>query len=108
MIIKGDICVNTLKKDWTPEITISHILQVIRCLLINPFPESSLNDEAGKLFLDSYEEYAARAQLITKVHAIAEKAESLNTTEELSSETLKENALKKKEKETKKKNLKRL
>jgi ubiquitin-conjugating enzyme E2 S len=45
----GDICVNTLKKDWTPEVTIKHVLQVIRCLLIVPFPESSLNDEAGNV-----------------------------------------------------------
>lgn len=41
----GDICVNTLKKDWTASTTISHVLSVIRCLLIVPFPESSLNDE---------------------------------------------------------------
>ena len=34
----GDICVNTLKRDWKPETTLSHILQVIRCLLIVPFP----------------------------------------------------------------------
>lgn len=44
----GDICVNTLKKDWTTEVTLKHIFQVIRCLLIVPFPESSLNCEAGK------------------------------------------------------------
>ena len=37
----GDICVNTLKKDWVPETTLKHVLQVIRCLLIVPFPESS-------------------------------------------------------------------
>jgi ubiquitin-conjugating enzyme E2 S len=45
----GDICVNTLKKDWNDSVTLSHILAVIRCLLIVPFPESSLNDEAGKV-----------------------------------------------------------
>ena len=61
----GDICVNTLKRDWKPETTLSHILQVIRCLLIVPFPESSLNDEAGKLFMTSYEQYAQRARLMT-------------------------------------------
>ena len=43
----GDICVNTLKKDWTTEVTLKHVFQVIRCLLIIPFPESSLNCEAG-------------------------------------------------------------
>lgn len=45
----GDICVNTLKKDWNEDVTLCHILAVIRCLLIVPFPESSLNDEAGKV-----------------------------------------------------------
>lgn len=64
----GAICVNTLKKDWTSAVTISHVLSVIRCLLIVPFPESSLNDEAGKLFMESYEEYARRAKLMANVH----------------------------------------
>lgn len=67
----GDICVNTLKKDWNPDLTLKHVLQVIRCLLIVPFPESSLNDEAGKLFMDSYEEYSRRARIMTEVHAIS-------------------------------------
>lgn len=65
----GDICVNTLKRDWKPELGILHVVQVIRCLLIVPFPESSLNDEAGRLFMDSYEEYARRAKLMTNIHA---------------------------------------
>lgn len=65
----GDICVNTLKKDWNESVTLCHILAVIRCLLIVPFPESSLNDEAGKLFMDSYADYAERAKLMTSVHA---------------------------------------
>ena len=64
----GAICVNTLKKDWTPDTTFSHVLSVIRCLLIIPFPESSLNDEAGKLFMDSYDEYSKRARLMADVH----------------------------------------
>jgi ubiquitin-conjugating enzyme E2 S len=64
----GAICVNTLKKDWAPETSLSHVAAVIRCLLIVPFPESSLNDEAGKLFMESYEEYAKRARLMADVH----------------------------------------
>ena len=72
----GDICVNTLKKDWSASTTLKHVLQVIRCLLIVPFPESSLNDEAGKLFMDSYDEFARRARLMTDVHAIDETEEN--------------------------------
>jgi len=66
----GAICVNTLKKDWTPTTSLSHVLTVIRCLMIVPFPESSLNDEAGKNFMDSYDEYAKRARLVAGVHGL--------------------------------------
>lgn len=74
----GAICVNTLKKDWTKETTFSHVLSVIRCLLIIPFPESSLNDEAGKLFMDNYDEYAQRARLMAEVHAKKHPSTSWN------------------------------
>ena len=65
----GEICVNVLKKDWKPDLGIRHVLLVIRCLLIEPFPESALNEEAGKLLLDNYEDYAKHAQLMTSIHA---------------------------------------
>eukprot|EP00826_Nyctotherus_ovalis_P046578 TRINITY_DN5279_c0_g1_i1.p2 TRINITY_DN5279_c0_g1~~TRINITY_DN5279_c0_g1_i1.p2 ORF type:complete len:237 (-),score=52.72 TRINITY_DN5279_c0_g1_i1:89-799(-) len=66
----GEICVNTLKKDWDPKRwSLRHILQVIRCLLIVPFPESSLNQEAGKLFMESYDEYAKTARVYCSVYA---------------------------------------
>ena len=66
----GAICVNTLKRDWSEDMGISHILKVVWCLLVYPFPESSLNDEAGKLFLESFDSYARKAKLLTKVHAM--------------------------------------
>lgn len=65
----GDICVNTLKKDWKSDLGIGHVLQVVRCLLINPFPESALNDEAGKLFMEDYTSYFKKAQMMAEVHA---------------------------------------
>lgn len=122
----GDICVNTLKKDWTPTVTLKHILQVIRCLLIVPFPESSLNDEAGKLFMDSYDEFAARARIMTDVHALPvgkqghstadeENANTTSSSSPSSSSSMAADAgnkqkvtQKKKEKDAKKKGLKRL
>lgn len=67
----GEICVNTLKRDWNPaKWSIEHILNVIKCLLIIPFPESSLNDEAGKLFMEDYDEYYRMAKLWTSIHAL--------------------------------------
>ena len=65
----GEICVNTLKKDWKPDLGIKHILLTIKCLLIVPNPESALNEEAGKLLLEQYDTYSSRARLYTEIHA---------------------------------------
>ncbi|CAL0322873.1 unnamed protein product [Lupinus luteus] len=65
----GEICVNTLKKDWNPTLGLRHVLIVVRCLLIEPFPESALNEQAGKLLLEDYDEYARHARLYTGIHA---------------------------------------
>ena len=45
----------------------------MRCLLINPFPESALNEEAGKLFMEDYDEYSKKARMYTEVHAAGKK-----------------------------------
>lgn len=66
----GEICVNTLKKDWNPSLGLRHVLIVVRCLLIEPFPESALNEQAGKMLLEDYEEYARHARLYTGIHAL--------------------------------------
>lgn len=66
---KGEICVNTLKKDWKSELGLRHVLLTIKCLLIVPNPESALNEEAGKLLLERYDDYCARARLYTDIHA---------------------------------------
>ena len=116
----GDICVNTLKRDWTPEVTFKHILQVIRCLLIVPFPESSLNDEAGKLFMEDYDDFSRRARIMTEVHALEAGAKSIDPSSsscqlkgaggsEVSTEEAKKVTEKKRKvKDAKKKGLKRL
>ncbi|CAN6586161.1 unnamed protein product [Malus baccata var. baccata] len=47
----GEICVNTLKKDWNPSLGLRHVLI------------------AGKMLLENYEEYARHARLYTGIHA---------------------------------------
>lgn len=49
------------------------MIQVARCLLIEPNPESALNEEAGKLLLEDYDSYSERARLMTNIHAKAKK-----------------------------------
>lgn len=48
----------------------SFLSQTIKCLLIHPNPESALNEEAGRLLLEDYKEYASRAHLLTEIHAM--------------------------------------
>ena len=69
---RGEICVNTLKRDWKPDLGIKHVLLTIKCLLIVPNPESALNEEAGKLLLERYDDYCSRARLFTEIHARSE------------------------------------
>ncbi|XP_059099698.1 ubiquitin-conjugating enzyme E2 S-like [Tigriopus californicus] len=66
---KGEICVNTLKRDWQADLGLKHILLTIKCLLIVPNAESALNEEAGKLLLEHYDDYCTRARLYTEIHA---------------------------------------
>lgn len=37
--------------------------------MIVPNPESALNEEAGKLLLEHYDEYFKRAKMMTEIHA---------------------------------------
>jgi ubiquitin-conjugating enzyme E2 S len=67
---QGEICVNTLKRDWDPKNwSLSNLFQVIRCLLIIPFPQSALNEEAGKLFMEDYSQFFKIAKIFTSIHA---------------------------------------
>lgn len=66
----GEICVNTLKRDWNPQVwSLGHIFEVVKCLLIVPFPESALNEEAGREFMENYQDFFNNAKVYTQVHA---------------------------------------
>ena len=45
--------------------------------MIVPNPESALNEEAGKLLLEQYEDYAKRARLYTSIQAKSGKSQYL-------------------------------
>lgn len=75
---QGEICVNTLKKDWKPDLGIKQILLTVKCLLIVPNPESALNEEAGKLLLEQYDDYFQRAKMMTEIHAKVSQVQQSN------------------------------
>lgn len=72
----GEICVNTLKKDWKADLGLKHIFITVKCLLIYPNPESALNEEAGKLLLEQYSEYSKQAKMMTEIYAQPSKISS--------------------------------
>lgn len=88
--VKGEICVNTLKKDWKPELGVRHVLLTVKCLLIHPNPESALNEEAGKLLLEKYEDYCKHAALMTGVHGKKIKWEDVSSAPTATSEDTEE------------------
>ncbi|KAK9456073.1 ubiquitin-conjugating enzyme/RWD-like protein [Dipodascopsis uninucleata] len=90
----GEVCVDTLKRDWNSKVDLQHVLLVIRCLLIEPNPESALNEEAGKLLLENYADFERMARLMTTVHAlkrssfaVSSSATASNTTNPISIES---------------------
>ena len=55
--------------------------------MIAPNPESALNEEAGKLLLEAYDEYFSRAKLYTEIHARNSSKSSQYDTAQASSTT---------------------
>ena len=54
-------------------------LQTIKCLLIYPNPESALNEEAGKLLQERYDDYSSHARMMTEIHARPPKSSSASS-----------------------------
>ncbi|KAL0484327.1 ubiquitin conjugating enzyme E2 [Acrasis kona] len=79
---EGEICVNTLKRDWKSTNTLRHVLLVIRCLLIEPNPDSALNADAGRLIQENYEVYANKAKMMTGIYAKRKELNSAQVQEE--------------------------
>ena len=65
----GAVCLETLKRDWDPKLTLKDILVTISCLLIQPNPDSALNQQAGALIQDDFEAFARQARIMTRIHA---------------------------------------
>ena len=42
-----------------------------------PFPESALNEHAGKMFMEAYDDYFKHAKLLTEIHAMPKELKAL-------------------------------
>ena len=84
--------------------------------MIYPNPESALNEEAGRLLLEHYDDYSSRARMMTTIHAKPSSSRGEPSTSGMSSGASKKRPLEsaltasglEKKKKDKKKALKRL
>ena len=60
-------------------------MQTIKCLLIYPNPESALNEEAGRLLLEHYDDYSSRARMMTTIHAKLSRGEAAGSVSDVTS-----------------------
>jgi len=70
---RGKICLNVLKDDWSPQLTISSLLLCISALLVQPNPDDPLNEEASDTLKKNPAKFEKTAREWTKRYAMRER-----------------------------------
>ena len=55
--IDGNVCLNILRKDWKPVLTIQHVIFGIETLFLQPNPEDPLNKDAAKQQIENLNDF---------------------------------------------------
>lgn len=67
----GNICIDILKDNWSPVLTVSKIVSSLQSLLTDPNPHDPLMQESADLYLDDRVEFNAKAKLWCNLYASA-------------------------------------
>ena len=62
--LKGNICLDLLKENWVPTISIVNILKTILSLLTCPNPDDPLNTDASNLYKNNINEFKKKIEEI--------------------------------------------
>ncbi|CAL6003282.1 Ubiquitin-conjugating_enzyme E2 [Hexamita inflata] len=66
---EGVVCLEILKKEWSPILTIQKVIIQIYSLLNDPNPDSPLNAEAARLLKDSQVEFVETVRKNVRLYA---------------------------------------
>ena len=50
--LEGNVCLNILREDWKPVLSISSVVYGLQFLFLDPNPEDPLNKDAAKILRD--------------------------------------------------------
>ena len=56
--MEGHVCLNILREDWKPVLTISSVIMGLQFLMLEPNADDPLNKQAAKLMIDYPSEFA--------------------------------------------------
>jgi ubiquitin-conjugating enzyme E2 M len=64
--LKGNVCLNILKADWKPTLTVSTVISGVYFLFTDPNPNDPLNHEAATLMRDDLDQFIANVKKTLK------------------------------------------
>lgn len=81
---EGNVCLNILREDWKPVLTLSAILYGLQFLFLEPNADDPLNKEAADLMVRNSVQFAQQVQESMKGRSVAGSARSLIKSSRLS------------------------